>query len=1019
MAADGSFDPGNSPGGDSGRNSIYFNEMYGTWNAGPNEPGKRRFTPPPGFPPPHNTSSEGISSTFWYEFWETPFFEDYRNSRTDGQGYTEPGVVRFASQVYRPLDAFENNGLDMYCVSAYDASNMPAKYRIPNNRERPFTTLDVPADQPSDRIPWRRSNNGNPVNTWGQAPYLPGTFAEPWDTNSATQSMTPPFDVERCMKYVGTFSQAPDPDALPNPLGMTRKIIEDGGGAIPVILHVLDSLKVPYVVKSGFRSTFKPFELNRFIRPPWFYGPHFRTIGPNPEDGSRRQGAPPITPVGFTGEFIVSVDDGHLIRSQEHGKFNAVDVAGPGGTRAELEAILKALRAYPEIFQTVYVGEFYLAWQVMDEPHQVAHETTGMLRARNFHATTGRHERAALIISGGRRVEHSPLYVSDTEVQVEPGPSDSMSKVHRLDYAASRQIFGAGGDVSSFPFEGPCVQSDRIHIASTPTLIRDAMRDHLLEQQIASGTVFNKPITKPGNSAARPTPGMAYPPILTTDLPIRDFSGSLNNVYSFGGTGTNFTLSVTRLPRGFREKDYADGLAVMFRLKYPSGAHETRDRFQFGFHKPAADVKGYSQGWTVLDSPDAGPTYTGVMGAQRRGEWVYGIAGQTFQGGQRRTQFVDRMNSFKIRERRQHDDATYYEGLGGAASGATTDSFMMHRNMELFVSDHAEPELYYLSGFSIGKTTDRNGLPMAYHWVQEDQRGFGGGDTSLPFYPYHRFKYEFWHTWQDLDRGPANTQYPALVFPWRCGDYLPPEAWFFVPEKTQSNTYTGRLKIYRSTYGPNQWSSDYGPLRLTSRWLPSDPRLKVNGGTVDAQPGDYLRNYTVGDTKADRNPTMSAYNGQWYQDKHLVGVVGPFRGAIWSDKRDSPNGSGRVFKVVRDPRRKDRLHLAMFQTSSVFAQPGSWDGVWFAQSQDDGRTWGRARQMNPFVEDRPPHWSATHEGGSPSLAITTGGDLLGLARATFKGEAQQSLLNINYAGGGIVTDYEREQVVFRQGSGGN
>jgi hypothetical protein len=860
--------------------------------------------------------------------------------------------------------------------SAYVAANMPAKYRFPGGGSLyRFTNYAVPVN-PRAPVPESRDQN------YSKPPYPAGSFAVPYDNVSPTRQVSTPFDVQRCLKFLGGFDAAPDPDAIPNPDGITASMISDKKrGTSAVLRYMLASSGIPFVIKSGFRDSVVKLECP-FVTP-------FSVAG-------TVNGVQTGIGSGQARAMFRSIDDDHIITNgaDGHSAFNSLDVAGPGGTRAELERLLLFCRQYPDLFSDVKIGPDYLSYDT-SKPSFL-----GDYRMVGWHHQTGKIEFGTQVVRNGLRVEQSPM------------GNPWRTGTGNFDYANSP---------FPVPSTGGCAQGDRIHIGSDVNTMRLALRSMLSEQQVAAGTAPDKSIRKPGNSAAKPTPGMTYPPILTTDLPINDFDAAMNNLYSFGGDGTNFTLGVIRTPLGFREADYAGGLCVMFRLKYPSGAHETRDLFNFGFHKPATNVKGYAAGWTVLSAPDAGPTYVGVMGAQRRGEWVYGIAQQSFQGGQRRTQFVDRMNSYKIRERRVHDDATYYEGLGGAASGATTDSFMPAENMDLFVSDHAEPELYYLSEFGAGKTTDVNGLPMAYHWVAEDQRGFGSGSTD-PFYPTERFKYEFWHTYQEMDGiGPANTQFPSLVFPWRCGDYLAPEMWFFVPEMSQSSTYTGRLKIYRSVYRPGQWKFERGPVRMTSRWLAGDRRLKINGGTVNAQPGDLVGRFTYMDTAEVRNPTASAYDTTWFQDANLVGVIGPFRGAIWGPERNSANGYDRVFRVVRDPRRKDRLHLAMFQKGNAFPRdndaPRHWDGVWFAQSQDDGKTWGRTKQMTPFVEDRA-HWQAGPSGGAPQLAVTNNGDLIGLARANFKGDDQQALLNINYSGGGIVTDYDRQRVIFREGSGG-
>lgn len=491
-----------------------------------------------------------------------------------------------------------------------------------------------------------------------------------------------------------------------------------------------------------------------------------------------------------------------------------------------------------------------------------------------------------------------------------------------------------------------------------------------------------------GNQAGKQKRGLAFPPVLTTNLPTTSTSAVRNHIQA-----------CIRIPNGFLDAEYANGLAVMFRVFGGDVGEDTRDRYNFALHKPVKSLTAYASGWKIIDAPYEGPTDFGLMGAQRRGQYIYGVGGQNTTGsGAFRYQFVDRFHGSYGRERRQHDNSVYFEGLGGAASGAPTDSFVYASNAEMFVSDHEPPLVWWLSGNTVGRAID-DGTPWAWHWKSEDQRGFGSGDDSLPYYETHHFRFPFWHTWQDYE-APEHALPPALVHPWSVGDYGDPQMWWFLPERLATGEFTGRLDIYRAEWKTNQYRADRGWVLLGPRWVSGDPRI-----TGDIHVGDLVAGRAT-QTDTSTNTTGLAFEHNW-QD-HYVGTVGPFRGANFT------GAATYVVKVIRDPRRTKRLILVM----SSQASPGTdgWGAAWHASSPDDGTHWGRTHQIHPFLKTRD-GFTGGPFADTPSVTLATSGDLLIPGVATYHDKAQQSLISVNHDDASVANADELS-VFFRRGAGG-
>lgn len=493
--------------------------------------------------------------------------------------------------------------------------------------------------------------------------------------------------------------------------------------------------------------------------------------------------------------------------------------------------------------------------------------------------------------------------------------------------------------------------------------------------------------------------GMANPPILTTDM---------GQVKGGGVLGRNHIKGAVRIPNGFLDSRYAKGVAAMWQREI--GTNSFDDEFNdygLAVHAPNEDVTAYAQGWRNVEGSVEGNVQNGVMGAQRRGQYVYGITSSyyTSQGGAT-YQYVDRFHGIYGAERRHHDKAHGYEGFGGAAAGQPEPSFRISRNTEIFVSDHAPPRFWYLNETTCGYLLDDDTC-WAWHYRANDNRAFGS-DSQAPFYGRQAFKFQYWHYYQNYKKPSKKWLDPTLVHPWRSGDYGPPEMWWFKPEVTSTGEYTQRVKIYRSEWRPGQYRDDRG-------WLTLAPRYVAHETTPDGMVGEIVPG-TVSLDDTSTNVDGLAFEHDFHDEEHYVGTVGPFRGAMFANRgEDSMFGDGRTIKVIRDPRRRNRLILGMFQPGSIFGQ--GWDGAWFAVSPDDGKRWGRTRQMNPFAQTKNGMAVDSFQ-ALPSMLMTTGGDLLVPAAASFNDKPLHSFAVVNFSAA-VSNRPEQERTVWRRGAGGD
>lgn len=439
---------------------------------------------------------------------------------------------------------------------------------------------------------------------------------------------------------------------------------------------------------------------------------------------------------------------------------------------------------------------------------------------------------------------------------------------------------------------------------------------------------------------------IAHPPTVTIDIGSNGVSG-------------NYVHSVVQIPSGFRDADYAGGLAVAY--KYGGDAADwngdpvnTTGAAYLGLHRRAASTR-MGQGWATVGGsyiPAAGWMY---LAAQRRGEYIYGVTAGTANATEDiNTAFAVRCPTINYSEYRHWQICPVWmnDPDNPMTSGAVHSMWGPAPNFTMHISDHDIPGIWFLQDHQVMYCTD-DGTPWTYQWKTEPSVLLSDPSTFVPHYTYD---YQMPSYFQAYYNHPYFTL-PALVFPWAAGDYGPPEMWWFGMENYQG-AFTGRLIIYRSTWNVGNFAAAAG---LASS----------SNNTIST-------NY---------NLSGYAFDHQWYNPANIVGIVGPFN----IDFNHGFSPTSYVPRVIRSTKNKNALQLALMTNASTL--PGGWDGVHLAHSDDDGKHWSHPRQVMPgaagdqFTTVGPP--------GSGTLDITmdaTGG-VWSPIDFTRKGQDAQALAN--------------------------
>jgi hypothetical protein len=354
------------------------------------------------------------------------------------------------------------------------------------------------------------------------------------------------------------------------------------------------------------------------------------------------------------------------------------------------------------------------------------------------------------------------------------------------------------------------------------------------------------------------------------------------------------------------------------------------------FYTPEPEL--YENLWT-----DAGTMKASIvkMAAQHHGEYVYGITRHV--GSSTSTQYGFRDNSGLFSELRFNDSTTFYDITAGAAGSSNPiSSFDLSPvNAALHVSDHYPPRLWFISGHTVGYCVD-NGKPWAWHSVSNPPLNPTGWTAT------HRFKFSFWHYYQEY--AEQSDLLPALA---PVGPHNEPKLWWF-NKIVDANPDLYSFRIIQQSWEPGTYLGNRGYLTVSATGTLLDVSTNTEG-------------YAFG------NPGP-------------VGTVGPFPG-MGPDHQP-------VFKVLRDPHENSRIWLVAISSHNVYATVG-WDGAWHCYSDDSGATWSRPKVMHPAA--RSTGTFSISYGGSTSVTMTGDGYLVIPVTVTNGGVPQEAYSYINYA----------------------
>lgn len=468
--------------------------------------------------------------------------------------------------------------------------------------------------------------------------------------------------------------------------------------------------------------------------------------------------------------------------------------------------------------------------------------------------------------------------------------------------------------------------------------------------------------------------GAANGGLIAIDAGLRQWRGSPN--------GAGYVAAVNRLPQGFLEERYRNGLAVCY-IAY----HKGRAHVSISCREPTNELRPLSRQWaqSALDDADVisddVPTASAVMGAQERGEFCYvifkrssgvtGGIGSVFGV----SEHLIRFNQASYAEARYHHP---FKGGGEvtytlSATAMFTEPYpeelfsLSSWNTALHVSDTFPPRLWYLSGERMIHWVDsddprKNQAPWSHRWRSRENLL-----SETPHYhgPW-RIQYQGAHYVQHY---PTNnrTRGPILVCPWRNRS-TDPELWYLVE-------VDAGFKIYRARWRPGQWR-----------------RPKIAGNEVYDGTAEIL---DYGSGKYPKfNPDGYAFEHHWMRTSNLVGHI---RG-----KPQNASLMGASIKIVRDARRIDCLWMIVTSGGAAY----------YGASFDDGATWGQMRRL-PL-----PRTSGVNlvHGGMTSAATGTidrRGALVLPGRGRISGTTVRSLLT-SYRGSGVSKSAGRPYV-FRRG----
>lgn len=455
--------------------------------------------------------------------------------------------------------------------------------------------------------------------------------------------------------------------------------------------------------------------------------------------------------------------------------------------------------------------------------------------------------------------------------------------------------------------------------------------------------------------------------------------------------------AVGRLPKGFLDEGYANGLAVAY-----VGWHDGRAVGSISCHKPSGSIKALSRQWSANSLEDGAaivdttPGMQAVYGAQELGEFAYFIYQRsrgTDSGVFDYSEFVVRFNQASYVEARYHHP--FYGGgevmysLGGGSAFIEPypeNLFSLGQwNTALHVSDTFPPRLWYLSGDRMihwidSDDANQNQAPYAQRWRRREDALSTAPHLQGPW----RIKFQGAHYLQRYITG-SGVRGPVLVHPWANAS-TDPELWYFVARSG------GGYNIYRASWRSGEWQLPPSPYT---------PQLESDDGfAVIEDHGD--------GTYPHLNPNGYAFEHDWHKESNFVGrFFGETRGTSLL---------GASIKIVRDARRIGRLYMIVAGGPSP---SGYYGGSFFAVSEDDGGTWSRMRRLSPFP--RTSGEGLLHGGAGDSMqgTVNRSGMVVVPGRGRYGGTSVRSLLTLNPNAGGVTSNRERPYVYKRGEASGS
>lgn len=479
--------------------------------------------------------------------------------------------------------------------------------------------------------------------------------------------------------------------------------------------------------------------------------------------------------------------------------------------------------------------------------------------------------------------------------------------------------------------------------------------------------------------------GLANAGLFAIDAGLRRWPGNPN--------GQGYVAAVQRLPKGFLDQGYANGLGVVY-----IAFHGGRARATVACRPPSGSIKTLARHWAPNSLDDSVPVSTStpgisaVMGAQELGEFAYAIFRRT-AGVQSGSGSVFQHSEQVVRfNQASYVESRYRQPFQGGADVIYTVSpttawaepfpeniFSLGSwNNALHVSDTFPPRLWYVQGDRVIYWVDAddpitNPAPYFQRWKRRE-------NILSPVPHQHgpwRIKFNGAHYLQRYFPRPG-TRGPILVRPW-ANSSTDPELWYFV--RRLGSGYD----IFRASWRPGEWKMPPSPFGLG----PNDTDTVIE----DFGSGTYPQ----------FNPNGYAFEHDWHKESNLVGrFYGETRGL---------NLLNANIKIVRDARRIGRLHMIVTGGPSP---SGYYGGAFFGVSNDDGLTWSRLRRISPMPRTSGDGLVHGGSGHSSQGTVDPSGLVIVPGQGRMGGTNIRSLLALNPNAGGVTSTNERPYV-FKRG----